>query len=239
MYTFSPAWDLPTAGPFGLKLEACLRMLNVRYERHFENDVRKGPKRKSPWIVDADVSIGDTELILAHVERRLGKALDAHLSRAAKARAHLVRRALEEHFHQAFECELVLDDRGFAVLRQLIGPRLPAPFDGLALRMMRSGFKKHLYERGLARHTPQEIVAMGCADVDALVELLGESPWFAGDQPSKVDASAFGLLAVAIRSQLPTPICSHARSQERLVRYVDRALGHWFPEFAAQASNAT
>jgi hypothetical protein len=29
LFTFAPAWGLPTAGPFGLKLEMCLRMLGV------------------------------------------------------------------------------------------------------------------------------------------------------------------------------------------------------------------
>ena len=241
LYTFSPAWGLPTSGPFGLKLEACLRMLRIPYERRFENDTRKGPKRKSPWIVDGDVRMGDTEWILAYLEKRHGRALDTHLSRAARAQSLVVRRALEEHFHQAFEYELVHDDRGIAFLQQLLNESVPKPFAALAGHMMRSAFKKHLFERGIARHAPEEIASMGKADVDALTELLGDREWFCGDQPSKVDASAFGLLAVAIRSELPSPVCSYARSQEPLVRFVDRALEHWFPDSvagAALASNA-
>src|SRR5579864_4640087 len=81
VFTFPPAWGLPTAGPFGLKLEACLRMLDVPYERTYEGDNRKGPKRKSPWIEDGDVRIGDTELILDHVKRTRGKELDRELTR--------------------------------------------------------------------------------------------------------------------------------------------------------------
>jgi glutathione S-transferase len=213
-------------------------MMGVAYERRFENDTRKGPKRKSPWMVDGDVRMGDTELILNRLEQSHGVRLDADLSRAERARSHAVRRMLEEHFHQAFECELALDDRGFAILKQLIFSDVPRPFAPIVAKMMRSAFSKHLFERGLGRHSVEDRTAMGKADVDALVELLGREPWFCGDRPSKVDASAFGLLAVAIRSGLPTPVCSHARAQPTLVAYVDRALAHWFPECVRASSAA-
>ena len=54
VFTFPPAWDLPTSGPFGLKLEACLRMLDVPYERVFEGDSRKGPKDTGEFAALAD-----------------------------------------------------------------------------------------------------------------------------------------------------------------------------------------
>src|SRR3989442_16495 len=47
LFTFKSAFGLPTGGPFGLKLEACFRMLGVPYERVFENDVRKGPNARA------------------------------------------------------------------------------------------------------------------------------------------------------------------------------------------------
>src|SRR5258708_14672218 len=91
--TFHPAWGLPTAGPFGLKLEACLRMLGVPYERAFENDNRKAPKRKSPWIEDNGVRIGDTECILEHLRTTRGFQLDAGLSPAQTATTQVLRRS--------------------------------------------------------------------------------------------------------------------------------------------------
>lgn len=238
IFTFNPAWGLPTGGPFGLKLEACLRMLDIPYERCAENDVRKGPKRKSPWIVDGDVRMGDTELILRYLEKKHGRALDTNLSPAARARSHVIRRTLEEHFHQAFEYELVCSEEGGAVLRRMLGENVPKPMVGVAFHFMRSAFMKHLYERGLARHAPEDMAAFAKDDVDAISELLGTDPWFFGDEPSKVDASAFGLFAVAIRSGLPTPVCSYARRNERLVRFIDRAFEHFFPELAGEKSKS-
>jgi glutathione S-transferase len=230
LFTFGAGWGLPTTGPFGLKLEACLRMLELPYERVHENDVRKGPKRKSPWIEDSGLRLGDTELILAHLERSRGVTLDRELDADTRGRAHVLRRMLEEHFHQVFEYELFVYDEGFALVRELMFATLPWPLSQVMPALARRSVHGHLFERGVARHSAAEVEAMGREDVDALVELLGEQPWFFGERPTKADASAFGLLAVAIKLPLPTPVCTYARTKPTLVAFVDRALSCWFPE---------
>jgi glutathione S-transferase len=233
LFTFSPLWGLPTAGPFGLKLEACLRMLDIPYERVYEDDNRKGPKRKSPWIEDGSVRMGDTELILKYVEERYGRALDRSLTPAQRAESHLIRRAIEEHYHQVFEYELFVRDEGFAVLRKVMAKSIPRLLLPLVSHLVRSAFRKHLFERGIARHAPADVEAMGRADIDALAVLLDRREWLVGDEPCKADASAFGHLAISILSDLPTPVCRYARTLPPLVRYVERARDRFFPELSA------
>src|SRR5262249_51837397 len=215
----------------------CLRMLDVPYERSYNNDNRKGPKRKSPWLEDGEHVLGDTELILAHVARTTGKHLDRELSEIDRARSLVLRRMLEEHYHQVFEYELCLRDEGFAQLRTMIEGEIPALLRPLAFRAMRRAMKHHLFERGIARHTPDEVTAMGRADIDALASWLGDRDWFITDHPTKADASAFGLLAVTIRSDLPTPVCRYARTKPNLVAFVERAGSRWFAD-ADPASRA-
>jgi glutathione S-transferase len=235
LFTFGPAWGLPTAGPFGLKLEMCLRMLNVPYERVSENDNRKGPKRKSPWIEDGGTRLGDTEWILDHISKTRGLDVDGRLSPADRAKSQVLRRMLEEHYHQVFEYELVVLDEGFSHLRKIFEGSMSGPMVTLVGPLIRRGFKKHLFERGVARHTPEQVATMGRADIDALETWLGDREWFIADEPTKADASAFGLLAVSIRSPLQTPVCLYARSKPNLVAFVDRTLARFFPEHVATA----
>ena len=224
VFTFPAGFGLPTVGPFGLKLIACLSMLGVPYELVPEADARKGPKRKSPWIEDGDVRMGDTELILAHLARTRGVSLDADLAPAVAARGHSLRRMLEEGFHQIFEHELIMDDAGFAVLADVLRPTMPGFVFPIVGRMMRRSLGRHLYERGIGRYAASEIEALGRADVDALVGFLGDQPFFLGDAPSKADAIAFGMLAPMVKSGLPTPVARYVRAQPSLVRFVDRAV---------------
>ena len=230
LFTFAAGWGLPTTGPFGLKLEACLRMLGVPYERVFDGDNTKGPKRKSPWIEDGELRMGDSELVLAHVERKLDRRIDAKLSPIDRAHAHVLKRMLEEHYHQIFEYELLVLDEGAAKLRELMCTRVPAHVVDTMLPARREVMTKHLFERGIARHSPSEIEAMGRADLDALSTWLGDREWFITNEPTTTDASAFGLLAASIRSPLPTPVCSYARTKANLVAFVDRAFARFFPE---------
>jgi glutathione S-transferase len=230
VFTFHPAWGLPTCGPFGIKLQVCLRMLGVPYEQVNESDNRKGPKRKSPWIEDGTVRLGDTELILEHLKRTRGLDIDQALSPAERAESQVLSGMLEERYHQIFEYELLLLDEGFVHVRKFFERDMPGPMLALALPFIRRGFKKHLFERGVARHTPEQVAAMGRADVDALSTWLGDREWFVAETPTKVDASALGLLAVSIRSPLTTPVCAYARSKPNLVAFVDRGLARFFPE---------
>jgi len=50
VFTFSPAWGLPTSGPFPLKLIKWLDLSGLPYRQVYEDNSMKGPKRKSPWI---------------------------------------------------------------------------------------------------------------------------------------------------------------------------------------------
>lgn len=228
LYTFTPNFGLTTGGPFGLKLEACFRMLGVPYDLVFENDVRKGPKRKSPWIEDGKLRLGDSELILEHVARTRGRRLDEQLTPVERGRSHVLRRMLEEHYHQVFEYELIVLDTGFERMKKIMAGEIPAVLRPVVIPLVRRGFKHHLFERGIGRHSPEEVEAMGRADVDALAAWLGDRHWFIADQPTKADASAFGLLAVAIRSDLGTPVCRYTRTQPNLVAFVDRMIARLF-----------
>lgn len=48
-------------------------------------------------------------------------------------------------------------------------PVLVPPIAPLARR----SFRKHLFERDIARHTPEEVASMGRSDIDALSTWLG------------------------------------------------------------------
>jgi hypothetical protein len=50
VFTFSPHWGLPSAGPFAIKLLAWLELAKIPYEQVIEDNPGKGPKGKNPWI---------------------------------------------------------------------------------------------------------------------------------------------------------------------------------------------
>ncbi len=89
VFSFDPAWGLPFAScaPFPIKLECWLRLTELPYQAIVENNSDKGPKKKSPWIEDEEVRMGDTELIIEYLKQKHDIDPDANLTSQEKATA--------------------------------------------------------------------------------------------------------------------------------------------------------
>jgi hypothetical protein len=98
VFTFTPDWGLPSAGPFAIKLLAWLELAGIPHEQVIEDNPR-GPKGKNLWLELDGEPIGDTELIIDLLSKRYGADLDAGLSSEQKAIGLAWRRTFEEHFH--------------------------------------------------------------------------------------------------------------------------------------------
>jgi hypothetical protein len=120
VFTFFPAFGLPTGGPFALKLLKWLDIGGIDYQQVIENDSGKGPNKKNPWVELNRERIPDSELIIDRLTDIYGFDIDAGLEPTELARLHAFRRMIEEHLHMVFEWEMFvpLCRRG----RQIDGP---------------------------------------------------------------------------------------------------------------------
>jgi glutathione S-transferase len=231
LFMVGTGWGLPfkTSAPFPLKLETWLRIAGLEYEVEIANNPGKGPKKKSPWIEDGDVRMGDSELIIAYLKDKHGVDPDAPLSAEQRALSVAVHRMFEEHYHQAFEHELFFGRGGRERLKEF-AKQLPPVLSQVFPFVFMSQLSKQLYARGLGRHDPEQIVAMGKADLDAASTLLGDKPFFLGDEPCGLDACAFGFLGVTVYVEGDNPLFNHAASLTNLFDYCERMRQRFFPE---------
>lgn len=238
VFTFSPDWGLPSAGPFAVKLLAWLQLTGIPYEQVIEDNPRKGPKGKNPWVELDGERIGDSEIIINLLSQRYGVDLDDGLSPDQKAVGHAWRRAFEEHFHQILEWELFQHPAGTAYMRASLQSKLPPVVGPLVFRMLSSRLRKQLHARGIARHTPDLIEAKGRLDIDALAAFLGDRPFLLGEWPTTADAAVFGLLAPMVYWPMPTPVASYVKSVPQIVAYCRRMRERCFPGSFSGDANA-
>jgi glutathione S-transferase len=231
VFVFGTGWGvpLPTSAPFPLKLCTWLRMAKLPNEIVVENDPRKGPKGKSPWIEHGGTRIGDSSIIIDHLTKTFDVDLDAHLTPAQRAQAVMVQRTLEEHYHQAFEHQLFLG-KGGAERLAMFAATMPPVLRWIIPKILVKQLKGQLHARGLGRHEEAEILAQGRADLDALSALLGDNEFFFGDRPSSIDACVFGFLGVSIYVSGDNPLFAHAASHANLKAYCERMRAKYFPE---------
>lgn len=221
IFMFSPMWGLPTHSPFALKLATWMRLAGIEHEIVHEDDPRKGPKKKSPWIEIGPERMGDSELIIEYLVERLGVDPDAHLSASQRAQSLTLRRTFEEHFSQIYDHSFFVCDEGWEHARGHFA-FLPALLRAVALPMIRSDFKKEAWIKGIGRHETDQIAKMAAADIDAAAAVLGDQAFLFGETPTLADCTVYGFLALILWAPIPSSARAHLLTVPRLVSYCER-----------------
>jgi glutathione S-transferase len=220
------SWGSPNASPFCSKLETYLRMAEVPHKLA-PMKLGQAPKGKIPYVHMDGKHVGDSQLILEEIERRLGdKALDAGLSPRDIAIARLTRRTLEEGTYFVAVLARWKLDTGFSATRTEFKKFVP----GIVVGIIRRAQTKKLQQQGTGRHTPDEAMAMGAADFAAVAELLGDKPFFFGERPRTIDATVFAFVEGILGFPVDSPLKAAVQSHANLVAYRQRVRARWFSD---------
>lgn len=232
LHQFAPAFSLRTASPFGLKLEAYMRLAGIPYRvEHFAGNPSKAPKGKIPFITDDDGrKLGDSGLIIEHLVAKYGDKLDARLTPAERAHGHALRRMLEEGLYFAILYSRWIDDAGFAVVGPVFFSGIPAPLRPLVGMLVRRGTRATLHAQGTGRHSREQIYALGRADLQALSDALGDKPFFLGDEPTSYDAAIYGCVYNLMKVPTGTPLTAFACALPNLVAFCERVTKRCFED---------
>lgn len=220
LYGSLPAWGTPDFSPFVIKLETWLRLVGMPYERRQGNPMQ-APKGKMPYVDLDGVRMGDSQLVIEEITRRHGVTLDEGLGPVELATARAVRRMLEEGLYFVTLRLRWLEEDGWALQYPAFKVLFPAMIAPIALPMIRRKVRAAAVGQGSGRHTREEVLAMGVADLGAVEAILGDRPYLLGDRPRSVDATVYAFL-VAIQSHPGTTAVHEAARAPRLLAYTAR-----------------
>ena len=207
--------------PFGLKLEAWLRLADIPYTVEPSTSLAKAPKGKLPYIRDEGRLIGDTTLIIEHLKSTRGIDPDAGLTEREYAEALMLQRMLEEHFYFALVYSRWIDEAGWATLQPAFFGHVPFPVRQVAATYVRRRIRRMLHLQGMGRHRPSEIYAMARNDLQALADYLGDRPFLMGEQLTTVDAVAYAFLASVLYLPFETELKRVTQGFPTLVTYCE------------------
>ncbi|AKT38217.1 glutathione S-transferase family protein [Chondromyces crocatus] len=238
LHGFGPGFGLPEISPFVTKTEIQLKLLGVPYQKGAP-DLEGAPKGQLPFIDDDGARIADSHFIREHLEKKLGKDLDAGLDARQRAEAWAIERMLENQLSAVSGCARWLDPDNFA--------KGPAHFVDGAPEALRPKLREQLQNdvranyraMGVARHTDDEILSLGIRSLDALAAFLGDKTYLFGNHPVAVDAIAFGILAGILTPFFDSPLRRRAEGYPTLVAYTARMMREFYPEHSWSAPTAT
>ncbi len=223
VFTFSPAWGLPTAGPFALKLLAWLNHNGIDYHQVFEDRSDRGPLGKSPWIEQGNLRLGDSDAIIRHLAAQHGLPDPILCENAGQARNLGLRIAFEERFHQILEWELFVHPEGRREVRSMVLAQTPPIVGQLVFASMARHFARQLHARGIGRLQPEQIADEGRRLLDALALCLqGRDNWLDEAGPGITDFAVWGQVAPLIAWPMKSPVADHAKSLPQLRDWHDR-----------------
>jgi glutathione S-transferase len=230
LFQFEPAFGLPNASPFCMKVETYLRMVGLEYRLAPRANIMNAPKGKMPWIEDDGRVIPDSGFIIDYLKDRYGDPLDTHLMPEEHAVALAFRRLLEENLYWAVLYSRWFTAEGWALTRGAFFGGLPPVLRAVVAAGARRGMRKELWGHGMGRHGAQEIAAIGKVDLMALANFLGSKPYFMGDRPTSLDASAYAFLANLLWAPLEMPLKAQAQTYPQLGAYCQRMKARYYPE---------
>ena len=113
--------------------------------------------------------------------------------------------------------------------KAIFGVLPPVVRDVVAL-IYRRRIRRQIHGHGMGRHSPAEIFELGMMDLDALSDCLADKPYFLGDRPTTLDASAFGFLINTIGCPIESPLKEYGLTRSNLKNYVERIREQYYPD---------
>ncbi|MEO8023314.1 glutathione S-transferase family protein [Polaromonas sp.] len=224
LYQYQPAFGLPNASPFCMKLETYLRMAGLPFEAPPVSlrELGRAPKGKMPYIEDKGCTLADTTFIIGYLQAGYGDRLDSWLSAEQKAVACAFQRLMEENLYWAVVYTRWVEAQGWEETRAAFFAALPAPLRWVLPPLARRGMLRQMRGHGMGRHTGEEIVAIGKRDITALADFLGVKPYLMGEEPCSLDATGYAFLANLLWPPVESALKQHAQTYPQLQAYCER-----------------
>ncbi len=230
LHQFPGPKNFPNLSPFCAKLETYFRMAQVEYNVKSHSRIGQGPKKKMPYIEIDGKAMGDSHFIIEHLESKMKKDLDSHLSKTEKATSTAFIALMEDHLVPAMVYFRWVDPEGSSKFIPLVLARAPFPVRKLLPPLIRKSFRKRLWAMGIGRHSREEILLLIEKDLAALNDFIAGKKYFMGSEISKVDCTAFGVLGNLVYEPTKNSASQLIGKFPELIHYVERMKARYYPE---------
>ncbi len=238
LYTTLPFWGLPSVSPACIKLETWLRMAKLTYKKVTKINLAQSPKGKIPYIDYRGKLIGDSTLIIEMLKEKEGIDFEGGLTARERAISLAFRRMLKENVYWGIVAIRYKVKKNWQVYRQvlarIISPNAPTAKWETQLEQFGEHILTQMYGQGMGRHSSEEICQIITADFQALSDFLGNKPFFMGEQPTTLDATAYAYVGSVIKPPLPSPIVDYVIELANLCEHYERMRREFFSELESK-----
>jgi glutathione S-transferase len=217
LYSYPDLFGVADNNPFGLKVYSFMRLCGLEFEHKHILDTKSAPRGQLPYLVDGDKSVGDSDVIIDYLKHKYELDIDSALSTWQTNLDLFVRRTLDD-LYWPMSFSRWRDERfrpAFCTAFMAAHPEVTASDLEAASEYNRLRY----HYQGIGRYEPHEVYARGIADLRVVADLLGESGFVFGPEPTTVDAAIYGCVANIYYYEIDTPLKCYVLSRPNLVRH--------------------
>ena len=223
LYSYPELFGVADNNGYGLKVFAFMRLAGVPFVHEHIFDASAAPRGQLPYIVDDGEIIGDSETIVAHLNRKYPLAIDAGLEATRRDRDLMVTRLLDD-LYWVMSYSRWKDERYFPAFRDALLREHPQlTIEGLR-KAQEFNFQRYYYA-GVGRYPPEAVYARGVADLGVLARLVPANGYVHGPQPTSIDAGIYGFIANIWFFDIDTPLKRFVAAHGNLVRHCEAIHG--------------
>lgn len=222
LVTLPPAFGLRNVSPFCLKVEMAMKHLGIEFNHEVEQDPRKAPKGKLPYMLIDGERIADSELIFERLNDMTQGKLFEGLSPEEKATGVAFTRLAEDHLYWMGVASRWLDDAWFPnIVRDFFG-FVPGLIRGFAAKGAQKSVRQTYDLQGLGRHTLEEQKGFARRDLQAINDVVSRHHYIVGARLTAFDFVVAGMLSGFLDNQPATWLTNIANEFPTLREYVER-----------------
>jgi glutathione S-transferase len=219
LYSYPQLFGVADNNGYGLKVFAFMRLAGLPFVHEHIFDASAAPRGQLPYIVDDGEIIGDSETIIAHLNRKYALAIDAGLNDEARDRDLEVTRLLDD-LYWVMSYSRWKDERYFPAFRDALLREHPQlTVEGLR-KAQEFNFQRYYYA-GIGRYAPEAAYARGLADLGVLARLVPSQGYVHGPRPASIDAGIYGFIANIWFFDIDTPLKRFVAAHDNLVRHCE------------------
>jgi glutathione S-transferase len=217
LYSYPTLFGVADNNGYGLKVFAFMRLGGLRFVHEHIFDASVAPRGQLPYIIDDGDTVGDSEIIIAHLTGKHRLTIDAALGVRERNLNLLVTRLLDD-LYWVMSYSRWKDERYWPAFRSaLMREHTSLSDEGLA-KAREFNFQRY-YFQGIGRYEPDAAYARGLADLSVLADLVPPNGYVHGAEPTSIDASIYGFVANIYFYDIDTPLRQFVASRQNLVRH--------------------
>jgi glutathione S-transferase len=217
LYSYPTLFGVADNNGYGLKVFAFMRLTGLPFAHEHIFDASAAPRGQLPYIVDDGETIGDSEMIIAHLIDKYRLTIDAALGRRESDLSLLVTRLLDD-LYWVMSYSRWKDERYWPAFRAALMREHPALTEEGLAKAREFNFQRYHFQ-GIGRYPPDAAYARGLADLRVLADLIPLGAYVHGKDPTSIDASIYGFIANIYFYEIDTPLKQFVSSRQSLVRH--------------------